>query len=265
MNATHTDINNIPKKGIVRVLDKVFVIPDLNRERSVWLYLPSDYATSHHHYPVIYMHDGQNLFDASASFAGEWYIDESLDALSHDGIKGAIVVGIENSRNGETRIDEYSPWKNGRYNLGGQGDIYINFIIHHLKPYVDANYRTLRDPANTGLMGSSMGGLISLYGAIQYQHVFGRAGIFSPSFWFAGEVFSHVTKMGKQQDLKIYLIAGEKEGSNAARDTERMGATLRSAGFSEQDVFLEIHADGEHSENYWAREFPKAYQWLYIE
>ncbi|MEM1324404.1 MAG: alpha/beta hydrolase-fold protein [Bacteroidota bacterium] len=248
-------------QGSVQVLETVFTIPTLNRERKIWLYLPNDYDTSDKRYPVLYMHDGQNLFDEHASFAGEWYIDESLDSLSAMGMQSAIVVGIENSRDGYTRLDEYSPWMNERYKRGGDGDTYVNFIISTLKPFIDKHYRTLSDRAHTGIMGSSMGGLISLYAALQYQNIFGKVGVFSPSLWFSDQAFQQALTTTKYHDIDIYLIAGEQESKGMIRQMKRMYRLLENAGF---DVFLELHPDGEHSERYWAREFPKAYEWLFL-
>src|SRR5690606_36165183 len=144
--------------------------------------LPPDYETSAKYYPVLYMHDGQNLFDVRTSFSGEWKVDEHLDSLFLLGDPGCIVVGIDNG--GTNRINEYSPWVNPQYG-GGQGDQYIEFLIETLKPYIDQNYRTLPDAEHTGIMGSSMGGLISYYGGLTNQNVFGRIGAFSSSFWFS--------------------------------------------------------------------------------
>lgn len=263
IDTTYIDSTRIALRGEVVVLDKDFHMPHLNRTRKVWLYLPRDYYASNKYYPVLYMHDGQNLFDATASFAGEWYVDESLDVIFGDGKESAIVVGIENSRD-QNRLNEYSPWQNSNYQMGGEGNLYVEFIVNELKPYIDSIYRTKSGREHTGIMGSSMGGLISLYAAIERQDIFGRAGVFSPSLWFTeGKSFQHVSDKGKQQDLKIYLIAGEREGSNAAAETWRMSETLRASGFQTNEVFIEIHPDGEHNEAYWAREFPKAYEWLF--
>ncbi|MEL6943438.1 MAG: alpha/beta hydrolase-fold protein [Bacteroidota bacterium] len=264
IDSTYIDSTKIALRGEVVILDRDFNMPNLNRTRKVWLYLPRDYYASNKYYPVLYMHDGQNLFDATASFAGEWYVDESLDAIFGAGKESAIVVGIENSRD-QNRLNEYSPWQNGQYQLGGEGNLYVDFIVNELKPYIDSIYRTKREREFTGIMGSSMGGLISLYAAIERQDVFGRAGIFSPSLWFTeGKAFEHVSNKGKQRDAKIYLIAGEREGSNAAAETRRMSEALRASGFQNHEIFIETHPDGEHNEAYWAREFPKAYEWLFL-
>lgn len=245
----------------VTVLSQNFAIPQLNRTRKVWIYLPPDYATSNKRYPVLYMHDGQNVFDAATSFSGEWKVDESLNQLFNTGDQGIIVVAIDNG--GADRLNEYSPWVNARYG-GGQGDEYTNFIVETLKPSIDANYRTKADRENTGIMGSSMGGLISMYAAIEYQNVFGKAGILSPAFWFAPESYAHVSAKGKKADMKIYLLAGQLEDNGSVvADINAMYNTLRNAGFGEKEVIRSTHPDGQHAEWYWAREFPAAYRWLF--
>ncbi|MEO6039149.1 MAG: alpha/beta hydrolase-fold protein, partial [Saprospiraceae bacterium] len=124
----------------VQIMDTDFYIPQLNRSRRIWLYLPPDYASTTKKYPVLYMQDAQNLFDASTSFSGEWEVDESLNDLHAQGDYGCIVVGIDNG--GSHRLDEYSPWVNPDYG-GGEGDEYLEFMVNTLKPYIDANYRTL--------------------------------------------------------------------------------------------------------------------------
>lgn len=246
----------------VSILSQNFFIPQLNRNRRVWLYLPPDYQDSEKRYPVLYMQDGQNVFDAATSFSGEWEVDESLNRLFDEGDEGVIVVGIDNG--GARRIDEYSPWNNPSYG-GGEGDAYVDFIVETLKPYVDANYRTKPEREFTGIMGSSLGGLISFYAGIEHQDVFSKVGAFSSSFWFADEVFTHVANTGKEADMRIYMIAGQLEGSGGGQvaDMNAMYNTLLSAGFSEEEVIALSHADGQHSEWYWAREFPAAYEWLY--
>lgn len=124
----------------VSIIQKEFVIPHLNTiSHKIWVYIPPNYAKTSKKYPVIYMHDTQNLFDNATSYAGEWKVDEILNSLFEKTGKGFIVVGIENG--GEERINEYTPWRNEKYD-GGKGAIYIDFIVHTLKLYIDSNYRT---------------------------------------------------------------------------------------------------------------------------
>ncbi|MFN4122097.1 MAG: alpha/beta hydrolase-fold protein [Flavobacteriales bacterium] len=247
----------------VQILNNSFFMPELNRNRRIWLYLPNDYQSApNKRYPVIYMHDGQNLFDQVTSFSGEWQVDETLRNLQNQGDYGAIVVGIDNG--GINRINEYSPWVHPQHG-GGQGDLYIDFIRNTLKPYIDQNYRTLPQAQNTGLIGSSMGGLISLYGATKFPQVFGKAGIFSPSIWFArNDVFSFISNQSFTGiPFRAYFVGGTNESSTMVSDMQSARNNLVQAGANAQEIQLVTHTDGAHSEWYWRREFPAAYQFLF--
>lgn len=247
----------------VSILSNSFYMPQLNRNRRIWIYLPPDYSiNTSKRYPVLYMHDGQNLFDAATSFAGEWQVDESLNALQQQGDYGCIVVGIDNG--GQFRLDEYSPWVNVQYNAGGQGDEYVDFIINTLKPHIDSTFRTLPGRKTTGIMGSSMGGLISMYAFSERQDVFSRAGIFSPAFWFAGsKPAEHVAAHPRQGEARVYFLAGGKEPASVAQNMQVVADSLTKAGFSASEQFFSVPADGEHQEWFWRREFPGAYLWLF--
>jgi predicted alpha/beta superfamily hydrolase len=208
------------------------------------------------------MHDGQNLFDSETSFAGEWDVDETLNSLSEQGYAVPIVVGIDNGSN--YRIDEYTPWINPSYG-GGQGEAYINFIIETLKPYVDANYRTLTDQSNTGIMGSSLGGLISQYGSLKNQEIFGKAGLFSPSYWFSDSIWAFTNAQGKQNSMKIYQLAGQLEGAQMEAKMMQMENTLKSMGFTDDEVISKVIPNGEHNEALWRNAFEEAYLWLFVD
>lgn len=244
----------------VQVLDPAFPVPQLDRQRRIWLYLPPGYDTSQARYPVLYLHDGQNVFDASTSFAGEWQADETLNRLASEEGLHLIAVAVDNG--GKHRLNEYSPWTNDRYG-GGEGADYLRFIVNNLKPYIDSRYRTRPEREYTGILGSSMGGLISLYGAIEYQEVFGLAGILSPALWFSEESLAHVARRGRRHPLRFYLMAGREEGQNVVDDLHALGATLQGAGFEAEQQFVVTHPDGDHSEWYWAREFDDVVRWLY--
>lgn len=244
----------------VAVVSESFYMPQLNRNRKIWIYLPPDYSTSNRDYPVMYMHDGQNLFDNATSAFGEWEVDESLNQLFSEGDNGIIIVGIENG--GIDRLPEYTPWPNPEYG-GGEGAAYVDFIVETLKPHIDTEYRTLDDQPNTGIMGSSLGGLISLYAGIRHQEIFGKVGVLSPSLWFTDDIYDFVSNTGKQENLKIAMLGGQNESSTMVAHLEGMYDVLRAAGFSEEEISLHIHADGQHSEWYWRREFPGTYQWLF--
>ncbi len=244
----------------VHIVSNDFYIPQLNRSRRVWIYLPPDYNNSNKSYPVLYMHDGQNLFDAQTSFAGEWEVDETLNSLAENDIKVPIVVGIDNG--GIDRIDEYTPWSNPQYG-GGDGDKYMLFLVETLKPYIDEHYRTLSDRNHTALMGSSLGGLISHYGVVKYQEVFSMAGIFSPSYWFSDSVYTFTEQTGKQHNVKFYLMCGDSEGETTVQDMNNMAYLLVDAGFNNNNVITDVIAGGEHNEYLWRTQFQKAYLWLF--
>lgn len=246
----------------VSVISEEFFIPQLDRYRRVWLYLPPDYAISTKRYPVLYMQDGQNLFDRSTSFSGEWEVDETLNRLFNEGDPGIIVVGVDNG--GATRIEEYTPWPNPEYG-GGDGAQYVSFIVETLKPYIDAHYRTLPDQETTGIMGSSLGGLISLFAATEHQETFGRVGVFSPSLWFSPQAYTHISEKGKDYDIRFYLMAGKSESSTMEPDLIALYNNLLEAGFQPDELYLKLLNDGAHSEWFWAREFAAAYIWLFAE
>ncbi|MFK7757154.1 MAG: alpha/beta hydrolase-fold protein [Flavobacteriales bacterium] len=246
----------------VQILDTEFYIPQLERTRRIWVYLPPDYETTpDKHYPVLYMHDAQNLFDVATSFAGEWEVDETLNELFNQGDYGCIVVGIDNG--GEFRLDEYSPWINSDYG-GGQGEAYVQFLVNTLKPHIDEEFRTFPEREYTGIMGSSMGGLISLYAGIEYSETFSKIGSFSPAYWFAAsDMLPYVEGSTHDLSQKIYTIAGIPEGPSITTYVPLMDAALLESGFTESELSTTMHSDGAHSEWYWAREFRDAYVWLF--
>ncbi|TAE91317.1 MAG: T9SS C-terminal target domain-containing protein [Bacteroidetes bacterium] len=208
----------------------------------------------------MYMHDGQNLFDAATSFSGEWGIDETLAAKEKTGDKGCIVVGIDNG--GGSRLDEYSPYKNPTYG-GGDGDLYTQFLTNTLKPYIDANYRTKPEREFTGIAGSSMGAFISLYAAIKQPNTYGKVGIFSPAFWFSDSLRKFVATQTKSQPTQFYFVAGANESLSLIKDMDTMVSTLKAIGFQEHEISTHVKADGAHSEWFWKREFGPCYDWLF--
>jgi predicted alpha/beta superfamily hydrolase len=246
----------------VKIISTDFYMPQLNRNRRIWMYFPPDYETSGLSYPVLYMHDGQNLFDASTAYSGEWEVDETLNTLAQEGKHVPLVVGIDNG--GGDRIDEYTPWANSQYG-GGDGEKYMQFIVETLKPYIDQNYRTLSGRENTGILGSSLGGLISHYGSLKYQDVFSKAGLFSPSYWFSDSVWGFTHSTGKQEEMRFYQLCGNSESAGMVGDMQRMNDSLLSIGFSQEKVFNKIVAGGQHNEKLWREAFGDAYTWLFNE
>ncbi|WP_439130816.1 alpha/beta hydrolase [Polaribacter sp.] len=249
------------KADNVDILEKEFVIKGLNAiSHKIWLYLPPNYRTSKEKYPVIYMHDAQNLFDDSTSFVGEWGIDETLNKLYKKTGKSFIVVGIENG--GQKRIEEYTPWKHQKYG-GGKGAIYIDFLVDELKPYIDTNYRTKPEAKHTSIIGSSLGGLISFYGGLKYPKVFGNIGALSTSFWFSDKVIDFAKENGNLKSTKLYFLVGGKEGDTMIPDTENMTKLLLKKGFPNQNIKTKIVADGKHTESFWKSEFLEVITFLY--
>jgi predicted alpha/beta superfamily hydrolase len=249
----------------VRIVSSTFSIPQLNRTRRIWVYLPPNYnADTTKRYPVMYLQDGQNLFDKATSFSGEWEVDETLNNLAGKGDRGCIVVGIDNG--GAARINEYSPWKNTRYG-GGEGAFYAKFIVETLKPYIDKTFRTRPDRLNTAIGGSSMGGVIAAYTAAEYQQVFSKALIFSPAFWFSDSCYYHMAAMGKRFPMRYYLMAGQLEDNGTVvHDLYKMEKMFIGIGYqAKKDYIIVPHTDGQHAEWFWAREFGAGYQWLFAE
>lgn len=255
-------VNQTAATDNTHILDLDFYIPQLNRNRRVWIYLPPDYHTAQKSYPVVYMQDGQNLFDASISPFGEWEVDESMNNLFYNqNDYGAIVVGIDHGD--IDRLNEYSPWVNPSYG-GGQGDEYMLFLKNNLKPLIDSMFRTYPQPEYTGIMGSSMGALIANYGAVEHQDAFGKVGILSPAFWFAeDDIFDHVDQTGVNSNMKFYFVSGTNESSSMVPLMNQMKNTLISNGLPEERSLLVTDPNGQHSEWFWAEEFPAAYVWLF--
>jgi metallo-beta-lactamase class B len=245
----------------VSVLSQNFAMPQLNRTRRIWICLPIDYQTAlEKEYPVVYMHDGQNLFNNQLSFAGEWGIDETMRDLQLAGDRGAIVIGIDNG--GAERLNELSPWVNPNYG-GGSGEAYTDFIKNTLKPYVDANFRTLTDRLNTAIAGSSMGGLLSMYAAARYPETFGKAGILSPAFWFSDSLNIWLNGVTISSQIRTYFVAGTTESSSMLPNINEVKSTLIQKGINDTNLRVITKADGQHSEWFWRREFPDLYKWLF--
>ena len=244
--------------GTVKVLRDV-ESPQLGNRRDVFAYLPPSYGEGERRYPVLYMHDGQNLFDARTAFSEEWHVDATMEeAASRTGLE-AIVVGIPNA--GEARLDEYSPFAAEKG--GGRGDAYLEFLVDTLKPLVDAEFRTLPGRGSTGILGSSMGGLISLYGFFRHPGTFGFAGAMSPSLWFAsGAVFDFVREV-QPPEGRIYLDVGSHEGMEAVFDARRMRKLLIRKGYDTNRVFRYLEEPGaKHTEAAWARRLGGALHFL---
>ncbi|HYP32458.1 MAG TPA: alpha/beta hydrolase-fold protein [Burkholderiaceae bacterium] len=241
----------------VHVLAQRLAMPGLGRERTLRLYLPPSYETAPaKRYPVIYMHDAQNLFDeATSSYGSEWGVDETLDAFARTRGFEAIVVGIDHG--GDERIHELAPWPNPKYGAA-QGAQYLAFVVDVVKPYVDAHWRTLPDRADTTIIGSSLGALVSHDALLRYPQVFGKAALFSPSYWFSGEVYAQTKAHPWPADARVYLYIGGREDEEALPDVQRMMPLLAGS-----DVTLHVEPEGRHDESAWRAEFPRAVAWLF--
>jgi predicted alpha/beta superfamily hydrolase len=257
--------------GSLKVLANLYS-PQLGNQRDIFVYLPPSYASGAGHFPVLYMHDGQNLFDAATSFAGEWQVDESMELLSKEGIE-AIIVGIPHA--GIARLDEYSPFSASNLG-GGSGDPYLEFVVQTVKPLIDTDFRTLPGRENTGILGSSMGGLISLYAFFRHPDVFGAVGAMSPSLWFANGAIYKVVRAAPFTSGKIYLDAGTREfGGNSSwlnilgrsrryyASVRRMQRLLVKKGYRPQRDILYVEEKwAHHEEDAWARRLPTAIRFL---
>jgi predicted alpha/beta superfamily hydrolase len=239
----------------VTVINEAFEIPQLGRTRRVWIYKPADHDDSNKSYPVVYMQDGQNLFDEGTAFGEEWGIDETLNALEAD----CIVVGIDND---EHRMTEYNFHDNEEYG-SGEGKQYIEFIVETLKPYIDKHYKTKPEREHTQIAGSSMGGLISLYGAMHFPETFGGAGIFSPSLWLVPDSPEELQKLAELNlDLpqRFYFYGGAQEGGDMLTHINNMAKMLHQ--FPLYTVDLHVDPLGDHSEYRWRNMFQSYYAWL---
>lgn len=229
--------------------------PQLQTIKKIWVYLPKNYLMSKKKFSVIYMHDAQNLFDEKTSYSGEWNVDEKLDSLKAQ----VIVVGIEHGN--DKRIEELTPFKNEKYG-GGKADSYLEFIVKTLKPQIDKTYRTKTKKKNTIIMGSSLGGLTSYYAVLKYPEIFGKAGVFSPSFWFTKDIYN-LTEKSEKIKSKVYFLCGDCESDNMVSDLNKMERLLNSnrcycLNLNEKKIVK----GGQHNEKLWRDGFVKAILWL---
>ncbi len=250
--------NFLPK---VHLISEEFEIPQLNKTRRVWALLPYDYEESEERYPVLYLQDAQNLFNEKAKY-GNWEIDKKLAVMSEYKIGKIIVIAIEHAE--QDRIKEYNV---GKTILGvGQGKKYIRFITDTLKPFVDKTYRTKTERENTGIGGSSMGGLVSIFSGLMYPEVYGKLMIFSPSLWVVPKMDFTNIDFSEPSDTKIYLYAGGDESVTMIDHVKKFKKNMIQNEFvtSKMKINLSINTLGKHNETYWSDEFPKAIEWLFF-
>ncbi|MCS0589811.1 alpha/beta hydrolase [Massilia norwichensis] len=238
---------------------KDFASPQLNNKRALRIWLPPSYAENPaKRYPVLYMHDGQNLFDArTAAYGVEWGIDETMNRLIAMGkAEEAIVVGIDNT---PERIAEYTPCCDPKYG-GGKLDAYGAFVVDTVKPYIDRTYRTLSGKENTAIMGSSLGGIASVAIAQRYPDIFSKAGGVSSSFWWNNGAM--IAKLPARVPVKFYLDAGTVD--DGLPETTRMLEAMRAKGYRENEDLLFFKAEGaRHNETSWAARVEKPLLWFF--
>ncbi|MDZ4763484.1 MAG: alpha/beta hydrolase-fold protein [Chloroflexota bacterium] len=250
-----------------------FYSPQLNNWRDIFVLLPPSYLRGDKRYPVLYMQDGQNLFDWASSYSGEWEVDETMVALERVLRLECIVVGVANG--GMDRVHEYAPFIDPDYG-GGRGDQYLDFLIDTLKPCIDSEFRTRSERAATGIVGSSMGGLISIYGYMSRPEIFGMCASMSGAYWFADKaILTYVGQTEPPPPGRVYLDSGtgekyEPPGSTLrglARcfcdDVQAVHAALITQGYQDEtDVRYVQEIEGVHSETVWARRLPLALRFL---
>lgn len=228
--------------------------PQLKTNKKIWVYLPKDYAKQTQNYPVIYMHDAQNLFDAKTSYAGEWNVDETLDSLKMN----VIVIGIEHGN--EKRLEELTPFKHEKHG-GGNADAYLDFIVNTLKPHVDKTYRTKTKAKHTIIFGSSLGGLVSYYAVLKYSETFGKAGVFSPSFWYTNDIYT-LTEKTEKINAKLYFLCGDSESEDMVSDFTKMTTLIEKRICKKSNLNQVIIKGGKHNEKLWRENFGDAVRWM---
>jgi predicted alpha/beta superfamily hydrolase len=236
----------------------------LHHERTILVYLPPGYkARAARRYPVLYLQDGQNVFDKATSFGEEWHVDETAQSLIQNGqIEPLIVVGIYNT--GEHRVDEYTPTKVADKG-GGSADQYGRMIVEEIKPLIDRKYKTLPSAASTGLGGSSLGGLLTLHLALKYPTVFNRLAVLSPSVWWDNRVIlREVESLSSKLPLKIWLDAGTGEGPDVVTDARSLRDVLLAKGWVADHDLRYVEAEGgQHNEQSWGARVGEVLKFLY--
>lgn len=244
--------------------------PELSHSREITVYVPPSIAAgkgSGRRYPVIYFHDGQNVFDSKTSYVGEWHVDETLEKLAREGIE-AFAVGIPNAA--DDRMDEYSPWRGrggfGRRLVGGRGGAYVEWLVEAVKPLVDRSFPTRTDRAGTGTMGSSLGGLIGLYAVATYPDVFGFVGAMSPSLRWHEYKIEDLFVEWERPRPRIHLDMGGREFKGLTADARRMRDVLLASGWvTGRDLQYVEDRYGRHHEESWSRRLPDALRFLLAE
>ncbi|MDB5214364.1 MAG: esterase [Myxococcaceae bacterium] len=257
----------VAQHGTVAKQYPSFTSTKLPSTRGIWVYLPPTYVeNSESRFGVLYMHDAQNLFDPSQAFGGnEWKVDETMDAGAEDGtIREAIVVGVENT---SARVNELTPVPDPGYPGSGLAGQYLSMIIDEIKPTIDKDLRTVPAREQTGIMGSSLGGLVSAYAGVHHADVFGLMGAMSPSTWWDNtEILGEVstTPMQPAKPIRVYVDSGDAGPSNDdVTNTTELAKRYRDAGYVDmKDLLHVVTAGAQHNEIYWAARLPTALHFL---
>jgi len=239
-----------------------------DKVRDIIVYLPPDYHRAlDRRYPVLYLQDGQNLFDPATAFAGNaWGLGEVAEELiGNSEIEPLIIVGIYNA--GTKRMAEYTPARDWR-GRGGQAKGYAKLLIERVKPFIDGEYRTLPDRVNTGLGGSSLGGLVTLYSGLRFPETFGKLIVMSPSVWWANRaILREVRNLLRKSDQKIWLDIGTCEGPNpqvCITNTEQLRDALISKGWKLGYDLEFVRDEGAgHDEKAWGARMRSALNFLF--
>lgn len=236
----------------------------LEHDRTVLVYLPPGYQTqAARRYPVLYLHDGQNVFDRATSVGEEWRVDETAQALITAGeIHPLVIVAVYNT--GEHRISEYTPTPD-RDKGGGQAALYGRMLVEELKPLVDRVYNTMPGAESTGLCGSSLGGLLTLYLGLRYPTAFSKLAVLSPSVWWDDrEIVREVAALPAKVPLHIWLDAGTAEGEDVTADARSLRDALVAKGWVVGDDLTYHEAEGgEHNEQSWSARVEPFLKFLY--
>lgn len=252
------------KLPLINVIHEAFEIPQLIRTRRISALLPWDYEQSGKRYPVLYLQDGQNLFEDHAPY-GTWGVDKKLATLAESRHHEVIIIAIDHAR--EERIKEYTPSIPTKLGMG-DGRKYIRFLAETLKPYIDKHFRTITDRMHTAIGGSSMGGLISLYAGLRYPDTFSKLMVFSPSLWVMSNIQNKFVNFASPYPMDVYLYGGGQEGSNMVRHIQSLSKTLSNRPSdlaAPLRLKVSINPEGHHQESNWGQEFPKAMRWLFYQ
>lgn len=244
----------------IALLGDTFDAPRLGSARRVHVLLPYDYETSGKRYPVLYLHDGQNLFGGGAGY-GSWEVDQKMALLASRHHHEVILVSIDHANDERIREFTFHRTRAG----SGRGQYYLDFVHRMVKPLVDERFRTISDAAHTGIGGSSLGGLISIYAGLMHPDVFGRMLVFSPSLWISPKIYFDAIRFQAPVPIKIYAYGGEKESQYMVPNIQRFNEALarQNYGGNAIDIHLSVDPTGTHQEAHWSREFPKAVEWLF--